>query len=141
MQGVGGSGGWSGAGDSPHQHTDQDSSGQSLLTMSGFHPSSHLGKDSPLNCWATSVSPPHPTPPLLNATPDTFGLCWVLIFLSLPLPLLPAHRSCGDEFALFCVFSHRRKGAEITCPISLRNKTRIRTGRLTFLSSCPCWRT
>ena len=46
-----------------------------------------------------------------------------------------------SAFQLFCVFSHRRKGAEITCPISLRNKTRIRTGRLTFLSSCPCWRT
>ena len=38
-------------------------------------------------------------------------------------------------------FSHRSKGAEITCPISLRKRTRIRTRRVTFLSSCPCWRT
>lgn len=45
-------------------------------------------------------------------TPDTFGLCWALISLSLPLPLLPAHHSRGAEFALFCVFSHRRKGVD-----------------------------
>ena len=104
-----GGGGWSWAGDSPHQQTDQDSSGQSLLTMSGFHPSSHLGKDSPLNCWATSVSPPHPTPPLLNATPDTSVLRWVLISLSLLLPLLPAHCFCGAEFAYFGVFFPQEK--------------------------------
>ena len=101
----------------------------------------HIWGRTLLNCKAMSMSLPHPSSPLLNATPDTFGLCWALISLSLPLPLLPAHHSHGAEFALFCVFSHRRKGAEITCPISLRKRTRIRTRRLTFLSSCPCWRT
>ena len=86
------------------------------------------GKDSPsMNCRAVAMSPPHPTLALSQCHTSHICAALGLVSLSLPLPLLPAHNSCGTEFALFCVFSRRPKWAQITCPLSLRKRTRIRT--------------
>ena len=85
-----------------------------------------------MECPLVGVSMPHQTP--LCCVGSSF-LCLyfflfsqLIAFVELNLPILVSS-------------SHRRKGADNTCPISLRKRTRIRTRGLTFLSSCPCWRT